>query len=149
MEMMSPETLVHMISSTNDIVIMSDVAGALGNLAIDHPRQIFICNWTINCDEGNCCFIMNNIKGDTKPRMEYGVVDKILDLVLDTLVGCLVIQINVQRIQFQNTLQSTKEGVRYCESIDCHKNLQIITAAQELKIELVNELSVINLLVYI
>jgi len=54
-----------------------------------------------------------------------------------------VIQINVQRIQFQNTLQSTKEGVRYCESIDCHKNLQ------ELKIELVNELSVINLLVYI
>jgi len=94
-------------------------------------------------------FIINNIKGDTKPLMEYGVVDKILDLVLDTLVGCLVIQINVQIIQFQNTLQSTKEGVRYCESIDCHKNLQIITAAQELKIELVNELSVINLLVYI
>ena len=54
---------------------------------------------------------MNNIKGDTKPRMKYGVIDKILDLVLDTLVGCLVIQINVQRIQFQNTLQSTKEGV--------------------------------------
>ena len=92
---------------------------------------------------------MNNIKGDTKPRMKYGVIDKILDLVLDTLVGCLVIQINVQRIQFQNTLQSTKEGVWYCESIDCHKNLQTITAAQELKIELVNELSVINLLVYI
>ena len=81
---------------------------------------------------------MNNIKGDTKPRMKYGVVDKILDLVLDTLVGCLVLQINIQTIQFQNTLQSTKEGVRYCESIDCHKNLQTITAAQELKIELIN-----------
>ena len=90
---------------------------------------------------------MNNVKDDTKPRMEYGAVRKILDLVLDTLVGCLVIQINVQRIQFQNTLQSTKEGVRYCESIDCHKNLQIITATEKLKIELVNELSVINLLV--
>ena len=77
---------------------------------------------------------MNNIKGDKKPVMEYKVVDKHLDLVLDTLVRCLVIQINVQTIQFQNTLQSNKERVRYCESINCHKNLQTISAAQELKI---------------
>merc|ERR1712238_230905 len=60
-----------------------------------------------------------------------------------------VIQIHFQTMQFQNTLQSTKEGARYCESIDCHKNLQTITAAQELKIELVNELSILNLLVNI
>ena len=34
-------------------------------------------------------FIMNNIKDGTKPRMEYGAVHKILDLVLDTLVRSL------------------------------------------------------------
>merc|ERR1712238_603788 len=40
-----------------------------------------------------------------------------------------VIQINFQTMQFQNTLQSTKEGARYCESIDCHKSLQTIAAS--------------------
>ena len=32
-----------------------------------YPFTSWSIDWTINCDEGNCYFIMNNIKGDTKP----------------------------------------------------------------------------------